>query len=410
MPLDNSSLESLRIERAAGEQRYATPKRSKRWLWVALGVLAVAVAVFAFRPRGPVVDVVAAEAVGGAGPAGAVLNASGYVVARRMATVSSKVTGRITEVLFEEGASVASDQVLARLDPASVLVQAELSQRELEAARRNLAEVEVRLQEARRNLERTESLRAQALVSETALDTARADVAALTARLAAQEAQRKVAEAGVSLRRRDLADLEIRAPFAGVVVSKDAQPGETVSPISAGGGFTRTGIATIVDMDSREIEVDVNESFINRVSPGQRVEATLDAYPDDPIAARVINIVPTADRQKATVRVRIGFDQLDSRILPDMGIKVRFLDEAQAAAAKAAPKARVPTSAIVRDGANAFVWVLQGEKVERRAVTLGIERDAAVLVESGVAAGEWVVAPAVEGLAPGMSVRRKQAE
>ncbi len=410
MPLDNQSLESLRIERDVAGDRYESKQPRKRWLWIALGVVALIIAAFALQPRGPIVDVVAAEAVGGGGPAGAVLNASGYVVARRMATVSSKVTGRITEVLFEEGASVAKDQLLARLDPASVLVQAELSQRELEAARRNLAEVSVRLEEAKRNLARTESLRAQALVSETALDTARADVAALTARLAAQEAQRKVAEAGVALRRRDLADLEIRAPFAGVVVSKDAQPGETVSPISAGGGFTRTGIATIVDMDSREIEVDVNESFINRVTPGQRVEATLDAYPEDPIAARVINIVPTADRQKATVRVRIGFDQLDARILPDMGIKVRFLDEAKEPASQAVAKARVPVSAVVREGAASFVWVLKDERVERRPVTLGVERDAAVLVEAGLAAGEWVVAPVVEGLAPGLRVRRKQAE
>jgi RND family efflux transporter MFP subunit len=230
------------------------------------------------------------------------------------------------------------------------------------------------------------------------------------ARLAAQEAQRKVAEAGVSLRRRDLADLEFRAPFAGVVISKDAQPGETVSPVSAGGGFTRTGIATIVDMDSREVEVDVNEAFINRVAPGQRVEATLDAYPEEPLAARVINIVPTADRQKATVRVRIAFEQLDPRILPDMGIKVRFLEERATGVAAPAQKARVPSAAIARDGERAFVWVVANDKLERRAVTLGAERDAAVVIDSGLKAGERVVAQIVDGLAAGGAVRVKRSD
>jgi RND family efflux transporter MFP subunit len=407
MPLDSQSLESLRIERDTTSARYATP-RKRRWPWIVLGGVAVLAALaVALRPRGVEVEIVAAESVGAGGPAGAVLNASGYVVARRIATVSSKVTGRITEVLFEEGAAVQQDQVLARLDPASVLVQADFAARELDAARKNLAEVEVRLAEAKRNLTRTESLRTQQLVSETALDTARADVAALTARLAAQDAQRKVAEAGVSVRRRDLADLEIRAPFAGVVISKDAQPGETVSPVSAGGGFTRTGIATIVDMDSREIEVDVNESFINRVSPQQKVEATLDAYPEEPLPARVINIVPTADRQKATVRVRIAFEKLDPRILPDMGIKVRFLDDRSAPTAE--PKARVPSTAVVRDGTQAFVWVVREGKAERRAVTLGAERDAAVVIEAGLKPNEDVVALPVEGLADGTAVRRKAA-
>ncbi len=408
MALDTHSLESLRIERGAQNARYETPRRRRWWVVTLAGVALVVASYALLRPRGPEVSVVKAEAIGSGGPAGAVLNASGYVVARRIATVSSKVTGRISEVLFEEGAHVTKDQVLARLDPATVIVQADLARRELDAAQRNLAEVEVRLREARRNLERTESLRARALVSETALDAARADVAALTARLAAQDAQRKVAEAGLALRRRDLADLEIRAPFSGVVISKDAQPGETVSPVSAGGGFTRTGIATIVDMDSREIEVDVNESFINRVTPGQRVEATLDAYPEDPLAARVINIVPTADRQKATVRVRIGFERLDQRILPDMGIKVRFLEEARTdTPAASAAKVRVPSNAIQRDGAQAFVWLIADKQLKRQPVRIVSEREGAATLDSGVKAGDEVVAPVIDGLRDGGMFRRK---
>ena len=175
-----------------------------------------------------------------------------------------------------------------------------------------------------------------------------------------------VAQSQVGLVRQSLADLEIRAPFAGVVISKDAQPGETVSPMSAGGGYTRTGIATIVDMDSREIEVDVNEAYINRVQDGQRIEAVLDAYPDWKIPGHVLSIVPTADRQKATVRVRIAFDQLDPRILPDMGIKVSFLEPAgQAKPAAQAPK--VPENAVVKDGDARYLWLVRDARVEKRA-------------------------------------------
>jgi RND family efflux transporter MFP subunit len=202
----------------------------------------------------------------------------------------------------------------------------------------------------------------------------------------------------------------VRAPFDGVVVSKDAQPGEMVSPISAGGGFTRTGIATLVDMDSREIEVDVNESFINRVKAGQRTEAVLDAYPDWTIPSHVINIVPTADRQKATVRVRIAFDELDPRILPDMGVKVSFLEDAKADAGPAVaarPSVRVPSSAVISEGDTRYVWRVQGEQIERVAVRIGGERNGQTEIQSGINAGEIVVSAPVEGLKEGMKVKTK---
>ncbi len=201
----------------------------------------------------------------------------------------------------------------------------------------------------------------------------------------------------------------MRAPFTGVVISKDAQPGEIVSPMSAGGGFTRTGIATIVDMDSREVEVDVNEAYINRVKPNQRVEAKLDAYPDQPLPAHVINIVPTADRTKATVRVRIAFDGLGPQILPDMGIKVRFLDDAPVAAvSNQGPRVRVPSSAVQRSGDETYVWVVSEGKVERRAITAGAENDGQTEVLAGVHAGEELVAPIVEGLEDGGKVKLKE--
>jgi RND family efflux transporter MFP subunit len=298
--------------------------------------------------------------------------------------------------------------VLARLDPVNIETVLTMAQRELEASRRNLAEIEVRLADAQRTLARNESLVQQQLISQSALDTSRAEVNALAARLEASKAQVKVSESQLAMRRIDFDDLQVRAPFDGVVISKDAQPGEMISPMSAGGGFTRTGIATIVDMDSREVEVDVNEAYINRVKANQRVEATLDAYPDSPIAAHVINIVPTADRTKATVRVRIGFDKLEPQILPDMGIKVRFLDDqpAQASAPKG-PRIRVPSVAIERVDGATFVWVVVDGRVERRAVTIGPESEGNTEVLAGVTSGEELVSPVVVGLEDGGKVKLK---
>ncbi len=327
MALDKAALESLRLERDPDAGKYRQRSGSRRSCWYVLAAAAVIAAVLAWRSfTGAVpVQTVTVESPGSA--SGAVLNASGYVVARRLATVSSKVTGQVSEVLFEEGAEVEAGQVLARLDRSTVNAELNVATSNAEAARRNLREIEVRLADARNTLERNRSLVERKLVSQSVLDGSEAEVAALSARLAAARAEVDVAIAQVGLGKQELADLEIRAPFKGVVISKDAQPGEIVSPMSAGGGFTRTGVATIVDMDSREVEVDVNESYINRVSAGQKVECVLDAYPDLKIPAHVISIVPTADRQKATVRVRIGLDQLDPRILPDMGIKVSFFED-----------------------------------------------------------------------------------
>ena len=356
-----------------------------------------------------VTTVVAEAETSGPSLGNSVLNASGYVVARRMSTVASKVTGRVLEIYVEEGMAVKKDQVVARLDPVNSRTVLTMAERELEASHRNLAEIEVRLGDARRTLERNEALVKQQLVSESALDASRAEVNALAARLEASKAQVKVSESQLAMRQNDYDDLNVRAPFDGVIISKDAQPGEMISPLSAGGGFTRTGIATIVDMDSREIEVDVNEAYINRVKPNQRVEAKLDAYPDQPLPAHVVNIVPTADRTKATVRVRIGFDKLEPQILPDMGIKVRFLDEAPAVANNSqGARVRVPTVAVQRSGGEAYVWVVNDGTVERRAITTGAENDGQTEVLAGVHAGEELVAPIVEGLEDGGKVKLKE--
>jgi len=327
--------------------------------------------------------------------------AIGTVRAGNQAMVAAAQGGRVLALYADVGARVTQGQVLARLDAASAQADDLVATRGLEAARRNLREIEVRLADAQKTLDRNRNLVQRQLVSQSALDASEAEVAALGARLAAARAEVGVAEARVAVTQQGLDDLSIRAPFAGVVISKDAQPGETVSPISAGGGFTRTGIATIVDMDSREIEVDVNEAYINRVHDDQRVEAVLDAYPDWKVPGHVISIVPTADRQKATVRVRIAFDQLDARILPDMGIKVRFLEESGGG-----PVARptVPENAVLRDGGTTAVWVVRDGKVERRAVEVGAPKDGRVTVEKGLEGGESVVIDPPRRLREGSAV------
>jgi len=256
-----------------------------------------------------------------------VLNASGYVVARRRATVSAEITGRITEILVEEGMLVEKGQVLARLDDELARSDVRLAEAQLAAARASLLSGRANLAEASRVLARTEALAAEQYSSEAAFTRAQADVEMASAEVARAEADVAVAEAQADRARERLEDHVIRAPFAGVITDKNAQPGEIVSPASAGGGFTRTGICTLVDMDSLEIEIDVNEAYIGRVSQGQPVQARLDAYPDWTIPARVVAIIPTANRDKATVQVRIGFDQLDPRILPEMGANVAFLNE-----------------------------------------------------------------------------------
>jgi RND family efflux transporter MFP subunit len=254
----------------------------------------------------------------------AVLSASGYITARRMATVASRITGQLTEVVVEEGMRVAGGDVLARLDDRIAKNDLDRAQAEQRAAQAQVDSGKAQLAEAKRVLARVENLKKTDFSSEAALTDSRATMERLTAGLASDRAQVDVAAFRVQGAREQLDLHVIRAPFAGVVTEKTAQPGEVVSPMSAGGGFTRTGVCTIVDMSSLEIEVDVNESYIGRVSAGQRVTATLDAYPDWEIPARVIAIIPSANREKATVRVRIGLETDDARILPDMGVKVAF--------------------------------------------------------------------------------------
>jgi HlyD family secretion protein len=346
-----------------------------------------------------------AKASGAAAP-GAVLNASGYVTARREATVSSKVTGKVIDVLVEEGHPVKEGQVLAHLDDTQARAGLGYAEAQVAAAKKSFAEDQARLQQAELNLGRRQQLLKENVVGKAELDDAQADVNSLKARIAYAEQQINVAESQVTIQKTNMADTVVRAPFSGMVISKDAQPGEMISPVSAGGGFTRTGICTIVDMSSLEIEVDVNEAYINRVTPDMKVEAVLDAYPDWRIPAHVITTIPSADRQKATVKVRIGFEKLDPRILPDMGVKVSFLrDEPANGQPASIARATVPKAAVRTVDGRSVVFVVHEDRVERRAVSVGLENDGQIDVMSGVSAGERVVVEGPLTLKDGDKVR-----
>jgi RND family efflux transporter MFP subunit len=404
-------LNALKIDR--GE---ASPS-SGIGLKIGIGVLLIAVAAGAawwgLRSRAVLVRTVVVEEIApSAGGASAVLNASGYVTARRQATVSSKVTGKVVDVLVEEGMKVAKDQILARLDPSQARQALALSEAQLEATRRSMVETEAQLREATIRKKRTQDLLAAGVASKADWDAVEAEVDVLEARLDTQRGLVASGEREADIQRQYLDDTIIRAPFAGVAVSKNAQPGEIISPMSAGGGFTRTGISTIVDMTSLEIEVDVNEAYIQRVQPGQKVVATLDAYREWPIPAHVITTIPTADRQKATVTVRIGFDQLDPRILPDMGIKVAFLaDPAAGGGTRSARVVRIPRAAMRGPQGEEFVFVVGREnRLERRAVKPGPGGDDPAEIVAGLSGGERVVVEGPADLKAGVEVAERSKE
>ncbi len=405
MSSETPSLHALRIDRST-----APARRLPGWLLPGVLMLGAAAGVFWWlkRPAGIEVRTFTVQeepaAAVSAGPRTA-LNASGYVTARREATVSSKITGKVVEVLVEEGMKVEKDQVVARLDASNAEAGLRLAEAQVESAKKLLAEAQPPLTLAERELERFHQLKSTGAASELDILRAESAAAAAKARIARLEADVGVAERTLTQFQQQLDDTVIRAPFAGVVTTKDSQPGEMISPMSSG-GFTRTGICTIVDMTSLEIEVDVNESYINRVQSGQAAEAVLDAYSDWRIPAKVIAIIPTADRQKATVKVRVGFDHLDARILPEMGVKVSF--QTTASETQTAKKIlTVPAATVAQVNGRQIVWVLKDGAVERRAITAELRTDGKFNITAGLAAGEKILLDAPAGLADGAKVTEK---
>ena len=393
-------------------------RRRSRPLFIGIGVLLLilaAVMTWVFlKPTYISVQTAAAHTVqdsAGGGTGARVLNASGYVVPRLQAVVSSKVTGKVSAVLVEEGMHVKAGQVLARLDDTTVADQVNVARSQLASSEAQANQADVEHANAQRDLERTRTLYARHLVSQSDMDAAATKEASLKATLDSLQEQIGVSKNNLELDQQLLDDMVIRSPFAGVVVSKDAQPGEMISPNSAGGGNTRTGIATVVDMSSLEIEVDVNEAYIGRVHETQKVDAVLDAYPDWHIPSHVVSIIPTADRDKATVKVRVGFDKLDPRILPQMAIQVWFLgDDASAAAATPQARVQIPQAAVHKDGATPYVYVYNDGRAERRAVKLGATTGSDVEVLAGVSGDEQVIVQADKPLSDGVRVRDTHAD
>jgi RND family efflux transporter MFP subunit len=392
MSTNKTSLDALRIDRSA------IPAKETSWAPVVIVLLLIGggLAWWMLRDKSPAVQTATAReqviSSSSANSGKAVLNASGYVTARRAATISSKITGKVTEVLVEEGMKVELDQVLARLDPAQLDASLRLAEAQREAIRKSIDEIAPTLKFALEERERMTGLIKTGAASDSDVRRAEAEASLQTAKLERQKAELISAERQVDTWKQQLDDATIRAPFAGIVTSKNAQPGEVISPMSSG-GFTRTGICTVVDMSSLEIQVDVSESYINRVQAEQPVEATLDAYSDWKIPAKVIAIIPTADRQKATVKVRIGFVKLDPRILPEMAVKVAFLNAAVAdALAKSATQRSitVPKSAVQNSNGRDVVWIIRDGKLERRAVSTGTAVGDDVAITAGIAAGETV--------------------
>jgi len=408
MSADKTSLDALRIHRKEAPH---APERS--WVLPAIIVIAClgAGVWWLSRPKAPVVETatVSAKAATSGNVSGQtpLLNGSGYVTARRAATVSSKVTGKVVDILVEEGMKVEEGQVLARLDNSNVQESLLLAEAQLLSARKSMEETRPNLVFAQQEMKRFADLTASKATSQSDFNRAEAQVKSLEATLARQEADITVAERQVGTWRLQVEDNTIRAPFTGVVTSKDAQPGEIISPVSAGGGFTRTGICTIVDMGSLEIEVDVNESYINRVQTGQTVEAILDAYAGWRIPARVIAIIPTADRQKATVKVRVGFEKLDPRILPEMGVKVAFMSapaapvEADNGKARSTLSIAIPKAAVHEVDGRTVVWIVKDGRVERRAVTVSQTLGEESTITAGLGNGERIVIKTSQPLADG---------
>jgi RND family efflux transporter MFP subunit len=408
MPPDTDNqalLGQLRIDRTQRETRF-DPRR-RRWI-AAAGLVLVGLigagAWFGLSGRAALpVRTAVAQPMAGGGANASVLDATGYVTARRQATVSAQITGTLTEVLIEEGDHVKAGQVLGRLEDTAQRAALAQAQAQLKAVRALLVQYQAQLAQSERDVKRAEDLVERKLVSQQAVEQARTQVETGAAQVQGQRKQIELATAAVRSAQVQLGYCTVRAPFTGVVIAKAAQVGEIVSPLSAGGGFTRTGIGTIVDMDSLEIEVDVNEAYINRVQPGQPVESVLNAYPDWKIPSHVIAIIPTADRAKATVKVRIGLDVKDGRIVPDMGVRVSFLED-QKPAAQTQQQSRgvlVPAAAIRKEGDQAVVFVLKERKAQRRTVTLGGTIGDSRQVLAGVSPGEAVIVEAPAGLKDG---------
>lgn len=393
MNTPSPDLSSLRIQRDAPSAGPAAGRR-RAWPIVLVVVAVLAAAGFLLRPRAAVVEVTNATLTGGPAAAGAGITANGYVVARTKASVAARIAGRLEYLGVTEGSRVRRGQVIARIESGD-------QEAALGAARAQLAQAQVELEQGRRDLERARRLAAAQVLSPLDLENATSSVDARAAGVDLARAQVRLAEVG-------LENTRVRAPFDGTVLRKDAEVGEIVAPAAAGGGLTRTAIVTMADLGTLEVEVDVNEAYIARIRNGQRARITLDAYPDTAFAARVRQVVPTADRQKATVLVKVSILDRDPRILSEMGAKVVFLEE-RGTAGPEPPRVTVPLAAVARDAGRARVWLVADGRLAGRDIVLGAERGDDVEVREGLAGGERLVLRPTARLRNGARVRVSRA-
>ncbi len=405
--IDAKLLNELRIE---GPQREDEGSGLPRWAWLLSGVIVVLLAAgvgwwFAARPI--LVQTAAAVAPGSGGAAAALLQATGYVTARRQATVSTQITGTLTQVLIEEGDRVQKGQVIARLEDSALRAGLNLAQAHILSTQALVAQAQAQLAQAQADSRRQDELAASGMLSRQGAEQARTAVASFSAQLDARRREADVARAQWAQAQVAFDHTVVRAPFAGVVTVKAAQVGEIVSPLSAGGGFTRTGVGTIVDMDSLEVSVDVNEAHIGQIKPGMPAQAVLDAYPDWKLPAHVLAIIPAADRGKATVKVRVALEQKDARLLPDLAVRVSFLASRPGDAPVQPPKGvLVPAQAVAqRDGKSVVFVVIDGKAVQRNVQVAAQDVGALRLVADTVAVGEQVVLSPPQSLRDGVEVK-----
>ncbi|WP_426661457.1 efflux RND transporter periplasmic adaptor subunit [Rhodanobacter aciditrophus] len=404
-------LKELRIEKHQRDDHRRDPAR---WPWIVLAIVLLLALVgagawWAVGHRAIAVQTATAVSPASDPGAGAVLQATGYVTARRQATVSAQITGTLTAVLIEEGDHVKQGQVLARLDDSAYKAALDAAKAQAAAAHALVAQYRAQLAQNERDARRQQELAAQGLVPKQAAEQARTLADSTRAQLAAQRKQVAAADAQVEQAQVNFDYCVVRAPFDGVITTKDAQVGEIVSPFSAGGGFTRTGIGTIVDMDSLEVDVDVNEAYIGRVKPDMPAEAVLDAYPDWKIPAHVIAIVPAADRGKATVKVRVALERKDARIVPDMGVRVSFLEQKSTDVAQAPKGVLVPAKAIAQRDGRSVVFVVAGGKAQLRAVQPAAQRYGDMkLIPDALQAGDAVVLSPPAALRDGADVKTEK--
>jgi RND family efflux transporter MFP subunit len=410
--VDNADLlKELRIDRS---QREASGDGGNRWPWIVGAVVLVLLLAggagwMLLAHRAITVQTTPAVSLAKDSEAGAVLQATGYVTARRQATVSAQITGTLTAVLIEEGDHVSQGQVLARLDDSAYKAALDTAKAQAAAAHALVAQYQAQLAQNTRDAARLQSLVGSGLVSRQAAEQANTLVGTARAQLLSQQKQAASADAQVTQAQVNFDYCVVRAPFAGVITTKDAQVGEIISPFSAGGGFTRTGVGTIVDMDSLEVDVDVNEAYIGRVKPGMPAEAVLDAYPDWKIPAHVIAIVPTADRGKATIKVRVALERKDVRIVPDMGVRVSFLEQKPDTTTQAPQGVLVPATAIVLRDGRSVVFVVDGGKAQQRAVDPAAQAYGDLrLLPAAVQPGDSVVVSPPKDLHNGSAVQTQK--